>query len=253
MNINEVSNVILNMGLFDNGKDNLVWHLDWVNEAQEAIKQGYFKIWLLKDPNEFIKKNPSTKEITSPMFFSRPGMPDPNGLLSNDIFGLTKEERSGIFGYISLNDWFLHPLCYKKLIRLNTKFRDIIFGTKKFIITEDGKLQENENGGTGLSWLKKNIDHINLSKEDSSDKREKNVNFIEANKKTMWIDKYIVIPAFYRDVDSSSGGKVAVGEINELYSSLIITCKGIKETADYGFDTSDAVKGRAQEIIFCLF
>ena len=220
---------------------------------EQEMKKSDFEIWTLKSVDEFIKKNPSTKEITSSMFFSRPGMPDPNGLLSNEIFGLTKQERSGIMGYISLNDYFLDPLCYKKLVRLNAKFRNIVHGTKSYIINDAGELVESENGGTGLSWLKKNIDSIKLAKLDMSIKVERNVDFIEANKKIMWIDKYLVIPAFYRDVDNSGEGKVAVGEINNLYASLISSCRGIKETADYGFSAAESIKGRIQELLLAIY
>jgi hypothetical protein len=70
----------------------------------EAVNDEHFKTGLLDDVEDFIKKNPSTEEITNPIYFVRPGVPTPDGLLSNDIFGITKEERSGIWGYIDLSD-----------------------------------------------------------------------------------------------------------------------------------------------------
>ena len=223
-----------------------------IAEAKE-LQKSELEVHVLKSVDEFIKKNPSTKPITSSLFFNRPGLPDPNGLLSNEIFGLTKQQRSGIMGYIPLNDYFLHPLCYKKLVRLNAKFRNIVHGTKKYIINDMGELVESENGGTGLAWLKKNMDSIKLAKINMSDKIERNVDFIEVNKKTMWINKYLVIPAGYRDVNSNGEGKVEVGEINNLYASLINTCKGLKETADYGFSAAESIKGRAQELILAIY
>ena len=110
-----------------------------------------------------------------------------------------------------------------------------------------------DTGKTGIDWLKKNFQYIKLEKEDMSNKRENLINFIKDNEKTMWTDKLLVMPAHYRDVESKESGKVAVGEINNLYSSLIISCRGIKETSDYGFDTSDSIKGRIQETILAIY
>ena len=44
---------------------------------------------------KFIKAN-ELKEISNPMFFSRSNMPTPDGLLSNEIFGITRDDRSQI-------------------------------------------------------------------------------------------------------------------------------------------------------------
>lgn len=220
----------------------------------EAINEDEFlTIHILEDPNVFIKKNPSTKEITSPIFFTRPGYPNPEGLLSNEIFGLTKEERAGICGYIDLHDYFIHPLVYKKLCRMDNKFRDIVHGTKRFKIDADGHLIEDQfEGETGIRWLKKNFDKIKLKRTQSA-KRDNVIEFINKNRKTMFMNKLIVIPAYYRDVNTKDGGKVEVGEINNLYASLIISVRGIKETADFGIDVSDSIRGRIQENILAIY
>ena len=64
------------------------------------------------DVNDFIKKN-DVKEIKNPIFFIRNGIPTPDGLLSNEIFGITKEERANIWGYIDLLWNYLNPFIYK--------------------------------------------------------------------------------------------------------------------------------------------
>ena len=129
--------------------------------VHEAAAPKHLHIELLKSVDEFIKKNPSTKEITSPIFFQQIGKaPNPEGLLSNEIFGITKEQRSGIYGYIDLHNYFLHPLVYKKLIRLDKRFRDIVHGIDKFSISPSGELIKDENGNTGIKWLKNNLKNI---------------------------------------------------------------------------------------------
>lgn len=232
---------------------------DWLytvnlfNEAtDDKLNDHHLDVYMV-DPDDFIKKNPSTKEITSSIFFTRLGQPDPDGLLSNEIFGLTKEERSGIYGYINLNDYFLQPLAYKKLYRLDRKFKDIVFGAKRYIINSSGELiEDDEKGKTGLKWLKSNFDSIKL-KSNGSDARKKHINWIKKNRKVLFINKLLVLPAYYRDVNTESSGMVSVGEINELYANIISNVRGIKDTQDFGIDVSDSIRGRIQEGILAVY
>ena len=69
------------------------------------------------DVEQFVKKN-ECKEISNPILFLRENMPTPDGLLSNEIFGITKKERSGIFGYVDLGEYFIDPSLCKALLRV---------------------------------------------------------------------------------------------------------------------------------------
>ena len=178
-------------------------------------------------------------------------MPTSEGLLSNEIFGITKEERSNIYGYISLHEYFIHPLCYKLLCRMDKKFKECVHGTNTFSIDSNGYLVEDENGTNGIKFLKDNINKLKIRPTEST-KRDNKIKFIEANKDKMFLDKYIVIPAFYRDVTSSEG-YVGVGEINKLYQSLIISVRALGEAKEYGFDISGATRGRVQETLLAIY
>ena len=91
---------------------------DYFSEAStEHLKTS------LLDVDKFIRVN-QLKEITNPVFFNGP-TPTEDGLLSNEIFGITKAERSGIYAYIDLGGSFFHPLVYKTLCKLNNKISDI--------------------------------------------------------------------------------------------------------------------------------
>ena len=71
------------------------------------------------DTEKFIKVN-ELKKVSNPIFFNRSNLPTEDGLLSNDIFGITKDDRTTIFAYINLGgESFLHPLAYKSWLRLN--------------------------------------------------------------------------------------------------------------------------------------
>ena len=230
-----------------------------IDEAVNIIKDDtdYFseasfkhlKVFLL-DVEKFIKVNPSTKEVSNPVFFNGP-TPTEDGLLSNEIFGITKAERSGIYGYIDLGGTFIHPLVYKTLCKLNSKIESIINGTEYFIINDKGELIPSDDGGTGIEWFKRNFNKIKFQRNESSS-RNKRIDFIEKCKNEMWISKYIVIPAYYRDVDTRDSG-IGVGEINKLYSSLIMATKSLKETAGFGLTLSDVTKARVQNILVQIF
>ena len=75
------------------------------------------------------------KPVTDPMLFIRGAIPSPNGLLSNEIFGMSVKERTRTFAYIDLHGHYLHPFIYKLLKRLNRNFEHIIHSSKKYVNT----------------------------------------------------------------------------------------------------------------------
>ena len=208
-----------------------------------------FKLEML-DVDKFVKTN-ECEPITNPIYFIRDGIPTPDGLFSNEIFGITQVDRSGIYAYIDLHSYFFHPLIYKILTRMNRSIRECVHGTKHFIINNNGDLVEDANGETGIEFLRKNFDKIKL-KETDSRKRSLRIKFIEDNKDNIFINKYIVIPPFYRDVKSNDTSQ-GVGDINKMYDGLIISSNSLKESSDYGFFTVDSVKGRIQESLMGIY
>lgn len=214
--------------------------------------EKHFQMELL-DPAKLIKIN-NLQPISNPIFFERPGVPTDNGLLSNSIFGITTFERANTFAYIDLHDWFIHPLIYKVWSRMDKRIREIIHGTGKYRIDSHGDLiKDEENGKTGISFLKRNIDNLKI-KYTGSDSNVEHRKFIMDNKDVMFIHQYIIIPAYYRDVNTSeNGGRIGVGEINKLYDSLLIAIRAMSEAEDYGISMSNATKGRIQEIILSIY
>ena len=216
----------------------------------EASNEKHLKMELL-DIEDFVKKN-DVEEITDPIFFIKDGVPSPKGLLSNEIFGITKEERSNIFGYIDLGDWFITPLAYKTWSSMDSRISNIVHGTKKYIVNDQGELEESENGKCGVKFLKDNFNKIKIKSSDSR-KRDVKIQFLQYAGTSIFIKKYLVIPPFYRDVNTNNGGNIGVGDLNKLYSSLLVSVKSLKETQEYGLSLSDSVKGRVQEILLRIY
>ena len=231
-------------------------HPSYLNEAKNddlSMKANHLRVSLL-DTDKLVKVN-DLKEITNPIIFQGGNIPTSDGLLSNEIFGITRYDRANTCAYIDLGDYFLNPEVYKTWSRLDKNIISIVHGTSYYKLDGQGKLVEDPEGNTGLRFLRKIFQQISI-KRTTSLRRDANVNFIERcqdNPEGVWINKLIVIPAYYRDVDTSKKGKIQVGELNELYRNLIIATRSLKETTDYGLDMGESVRGRIQQILVQIF
>ena len=219
--------------------------------ADEIFRGKHLRVDLV-DPDKLVEVN-NLKEITNPVFFVRNGIPSPDGLLSNEIFGITKYDRANTFAYIDLYETFINPLIYKMWCKSDSGIKDCIHGVRRFNINDNGELKEDPDGETGIRFLIKNINKFKL-KRTASKRRDMQVDFLEKYMGTpqMLIKKFIVCPAFYRDVNNDKG-KVAIGAINELYRNLIVFVKALRESADYGLNLSDATRGRIQETLTQIY
>ena len=206
----------------------------------------------LINPDKLVEVN-DLKEVTNPVFFIRNSIPTPDGLLSNEIFGITKYDRANTFAYINLHGVFISPLIYKMWCKVDSNIKACVHGTKNFIINSHGELQEDLEGENGIVFLRDNISKIKLRRTGSS-QRDMRVSFIEKymGKPEMFITKFIVCPAYYRDVNTERG-HVEVGQINELYRNLLISVRALKESAGYGLNLDEATRGRIQEIMTQIY
>ena len=222
-------------------------------EAQRnAFRSKHLRVDLL-DVDRLVKVN-DLKEITNPITFAKGNVPTPDGLLSNEIFGITMYDRMNTCAYIDLSDWFINPLLYKVWSKLDKKIIACVNETKYFILTDKGELQESDDGETGVKFLRKNFSKINIART-ASIKRDMNVDFVNMCKKDpgAFMRKQLVIPAALRDVDTSKGGRVSIGILNELYRNLILATRALRESSEYGLDMSGATRGRIQDLLMKIF
>ena len=221
-------------------------------EAKREAITRHLQLFPL-DTEKFIKVN-ELEEIKNPLFFERSNMPTADGLLSNEIFGITKDDRTSIFAYIHLGgDEFMHPLLYKTWMRMDNKVKDVLCEVTNYSFDEKkGKFVEDQNGKTGLKYLKEVLMTKKL-KKSNSDKRNKKIDFIERYKDKLFIKNLIVIPAGFRDVDTEGSGRVGVGEINKLYNSIIRDSKALAESEDFGLTMNGMLRYRIQETIMKIY
>lgn len=210
---------------------------------KDQIRQDNLQVSLL-DVDDFVKKN-NLVEITNPVIFDTSSNPTSDGLLSNTIFGITKESRASTFAYISLKKKFLQPLVYRIWSKVDSKIKSIIHGIGTYSIDKSGNIVEDPKGDNGIDFLRKNLDKIKFRETDSI-KRERYIKFLNDNRKNFFTDKLIVIPPFFRDI-KVDGGKISVGDINKLYINVMVSASAIGDSEDYGFSIGKSVEGRLQE------
>lgn len=210
---------------------------------KDQIRQDNLQVSLL-DVDDFVKKN-NLVEITNPVIFDASSNPTSDGLLSNTIFGITKESRASTFAYISLKKKFLQPLIYRIWSKVDSKIKSVIHGIGTYSIDKSGNIIEDPKGDNGIDFLRKNLDKIKFRETDSI-KRERYVKFLNDNRKNFFTDKLIVIPPFFRDI-KVDGGKISVGDINKLYINVMVSASAIGDSTEYGFSIGKSVEGRLQE------
>lgn len=189
------------------------------------------------------------QEVTSSWLFSNKTMFDPEGILSNDIFGISKADRRNTFAYINLKRHFIHPHMYSKVLK--GIFRGVMYivsGQKRFLV-KDGILVEDEDGWTGIESLYDHWDEIDWSKSKSVNNINKNL-LIKLKRDQIFITKMLVCPPAYRDVmiagtvDSSDH----VNELNDMYIKLIRSVALLSEGGLFA-RTQYATQMKIQDII----
>ena len=207
----------------------------------------------LLDIERLVKMN-DLKEVSNPIGFDRGEVPTVDGLYSSEIFGLTVNDRRYTYAYIDLGGYYLMPKAYNTLKMLNRNFEKMIYGTETFRITEEGVVEPDPEGGTGLDFLYKNWEKIKFPKNQSV-KRNERIDFLTNHKKNViFTRKWIVIPVFFRDVNRTSGssGKTKVPEINDKYADIIRNVKMIESANTFDF-MINKLKGKIQTDMYDIY
>ena len=205
--------------------------------------------------NKFVDVN-KLRPVTELTFFEATGTPTDGGLFSLSIFGRAgSDDRRRRWGYIDLGGKFLHPLIYKTLCQLDRKFADLIGCQRRVRLSRTGEFIECEEGEpgawTGLDSLYANWEKISWGTAEAGSQRAERVNLLKiVPKELAFVTKWPVMPASYRDVDSSSGSRIKqIPKINYLYIQVMTS----SPTTVSGLLFADgARKRRAQDALLEL-
>lgn len=200
--------------------------------------------------DEFISLN-KLKEVESPVLFEKGGIPNPKGLVSNEIFGVNVQDRKETFAYIRLNGHFFHPHIYKAFKRLYRNIENIVGGTESYTIGKNGELIKDPNGQTGMRFIYDNWDKIKW--ERTQGMRNERIDILtKTPKNQVFIDYMIVIPAFYRDISSNALGQGSTQNLNSLYVKLIRMCSLIKDESLFDFSFNGTILN-IQETLVAIY
>jgi len=180
------------------------------------------------------------KEITSSKLFIRIGETDPEGLASYEIFGYPGTiERKNKLGYINLNSVFVNPHVIFELCAIKKIYHDLIYGYGEFYfkdgdifkVTPDSPAPSGSLIGSGVSFLYKIWDKLNFEyKQLESGMRYNRLRFLKClDKNQVFMNKILVIPPFYRDVDIREGGNKNV--VNAFYIKILNLAQTLKSTS----------------------
>lgn len=176
----------------------------------------------LLDFDKIIKMN-NLQEVTSPWMVSSKMMFDPDGIFSNTIFGMSKDDRRSTYAYIDLKRKFLHPHIYLNVMKkgLFKKVVPLSYGQERFIV-DHGRIVNDNDGWTGLANLYKHWESINWETLGSANTESvKLLNSLSKNE--VFIDKILVCPPAYRDimVAGAVDNSDRVNELNNYYVAII--------------------------------
>ena len=188
----------------------------------------------LPNIDEIIKSN-NLPEITNPVYIEGSNIPTADGLFSYELFGRPGSTRRRLqYGWIDLGRPFLHPTAYKQMQKLFTKLPDLVAGRKNFSVGTNGIIVEDEKGGTGLEWLYKNYEKINLDDRGSRSRSKRTSLFKLFPKNRIFTSKWITVPPFYFDINLRTGDSArSIDELGSMYIKLISVAKMLKNEGQF--------------------
>lgn len=176
--------------------------------------------------------------VETPEIFSSGGSAlHPKGIASELIFGPQDSgKQKTTFSYIELNTEVIHPALYEIVKRLDRRIEKIISTELFFMVNESGEIIEvsEDMGETGLSNFIKAFSKIKM--RGGTGARDTYVKLIEKcyNNGSLFIDRIIVIPPYFRPIYQTEDGQWVIDAINEIYISILRKTISIKSQQQHG-------------------
>lgn len=220
----------------------------------------------LTDHPNYVRVHKSL-EVTESNPFSSGSTPNPNGLLSPIIFGITPEERRTKMGYIDLGEYYIRPLVYKRVIKRTYRNIDRLLSSQAmFFIAKDGILTEIQNDvevpqgvkkGTGIKFFYDNFNEIKITNfEDGEDDSEslKDIKklYNKGGRDNIFSRRVLVYPIAYRDVNVADGS-VGLDDINYLYQQILVYKDIIEKNSGSMLFNIDDIKFRIQSTLVSIY
>jgi DNA-directed RNA polymerase beta' subunit len=201
----------------------------------------------LLDVNRFID-NKGLQEVTSTKPPSAHGF-ELGSLWDPQIFGQVGSfDRRSRFAYINLKTKLIHPQAYS-ILKSTSESINKIMSQKAAYVVQNKKYIEDETGETGLSFLIRTLNDVDITTIAKKDKIA-DAEFLQKNKRLILVDKWVVMPAGSRDIDiSRKNAQATMSEVNEFYKRLIYLSGEISGEESYDAIIIDKLQKTLQQII----
>jgi hypothetical protein len=207
------------------------------------------KIQSLYDIELDIKVN-GYKEVTSQNPYRTQNQYNPDGLFSEEIFGVTDNERSYTCGYIKLPIHVFNGEVYKTIIsRGGGIIKKMACGEVKCNLVDGVLVQDEQGQYCGLRDLYKIWENINIEKTLNTRNKENIDILTKSPKRLLFIDKVLVAPPKMREMGIRNGRQVK-SELNTFYMTLL----GLKSvTAHTTTDEVYQVDNKFQATVVAIY
>lgn len=225
-----------------------------------AIKVEDPGLWTDALPVDTWVKVNDLHPVTNPVMLDASGRGfTPDGVLSNEIFGISTYDRRNRFAYIDLHGHYMEPLPAVKLASYDRKLADVLFARGRYRLTKDGELVEDPDGKAGPEFLYQIWGKVKVRDKDTITTKEIQTYF-EQDRDILFCTKLPVIPAFYRDINKSamSAGdsyeiKKSSAMINSRYNSIISYTQSINQYTDTFTGMAYVTQARVQSILVDIY
>lgn len=227
------------------------------NEAVKAdlLKNSSLGLFVeMLDMEKFIALNKlQESECTNPVYIGSGATFTPDGVLSNEIFGTSTQDRRNRFGWIDLKSHYMYPLAAFKLAAYDRKMADCLYARGRFKVSSNGTLIEDPEGDSGpealYDWWPK------LKPVEKTTETTKEISkFFQKSRDELFLTKWPVIPAFFRDINlSESSGTKSTNLINSKYCSLISYTQSLAYYTEGFGNMTRLTQARVQTIIVEIY
>ena len=179
----------------------------------------------------------------------------PDGLFSTLTFGKVGDEmRKTQFSYIDLKVPVIHPAIWRALGELKSLYTEVLSGKAYAVFntaTKDLDRVDASVGQTGYYFFMQQLPKLKFEERKSLD-RQDNIKLVYKWRNSCLIDKLVVIPAGWRDVEIENGRPVQ-DEINDFYRQMLAVANTVVAGANNDTPIMDTTRFSIQKIFNGLY
>lgn len=221
-----------------------------VDTRPNTSKQNGLWVTLL-DMEKFIRVN-NLQEVTNPIYIEKNAFTR-DGVLSNEIFGVSQYDRRNRFAYIDLHGHYMYPLAAVKLAAYDRQLSDVLNARGRFKLTKEGTLVDDPEGESGPEFLYKIWGKVKV-KEKTTETTKEVQKFFEKPRDELFLTQFPVIPAFYRDINiTESSSSKSSNILNSKYSNIISYTQSLAQYTDAFGNMTRLTQARVQALLVDIY